>query len=420
MRSVCEFAGLGDVSRTGLSVKEAAERLHRFAYIERRLMFIQAGFLVAVPERNFKVWLARLQYQASKRADAIRKRLPELRLPKTKVDAVPSAGLTGWLDYLSHAPDTTSKWLGLRSVYQQLLSAYKSYLDTTNPLADAPTVEILEPMVQQLTRNCQMLDSENELSHLPPESLHNGKRFAAALDCCLGVTGDVDSAASSATACSSGPATIPHKTFRDSSFPRVWDYVPPPQTDVAQHLAYMIGLRLSEINVAEGLAIVLNETVEKPWEFYFDLSRHLWDEVRHSLMGEAAIVETLGTRDQIPIRDYEGVYCMEASPLEQYATLGLEIEGANMKYPVGKRGEWEFCRDTAKHHLMALFQDYDWADELVHVNIAKLQLSHWFQGGATGLSEFAAKGKLNRSKVKHRHPAVPMPVLEKLRPSKKD
>jgi hypothetical protein len=45
-----------------------------------------------------------------------------------------------------------------------------------------------------------------------------------------------------------------------------------------------------------------------------------------------------------------------------------------------------------------------------------MQLSHWFQGGAAGLSEFASQGKLNRSKVKHRHPAVPMPVLEKLEP----
>jgi hypothetical protein len=418
MHSVCEFAGLGDVGRTGLSVKEAAERLRRFAYIERRLMFIQAGFVVTVEERHFKVWLARLQYQAGRRADFFRKRLPELRLPKTKIDSVPSAGLSTWLDYLSNGPDTASKWFALRSVYRQLLNAYESYLSVTNPLADAPSVEVLEPMVQQLTRICAMFDTENGLPHCPSESLQNGKRFAAALDHRLEVTGDVNNAANMAL--SDAPAKLPHNTFRDSSFQRVWDYVAPAQTDVAQHLAYMMGLRLSEINVAEGLAIVLNETTEKPWEFYYDLSRHLWDEARHSLMGEAAIVETLGDRGQIPIRDYEGVYCMEASPLEQYATLGLEIEGANMKYPVGKRGEWEFCRDAAKHHLMTLFQDYDWADEVVHVNIAKAQLSHWFEGGAAGLSEFAAQGKLNRSKVKHRHPAIPLPVLKKLEPSKKD
>ena len=74
------------------------------------------------------------------------------------------------------------------------------------------------------------------------------------------------------------------------------------------------------------------------------------------------------------MRDYEGVYCMEVAPLEQYAVLGLEVEGANMRYPIGKRGEWEFCKDMAKHPLMATFQDFDWADEVLHVNIAREQL----------------------------------------------
>jgi hypothetical protein len=416
MRSVCEFAGLRDVGRTGLGVKEAAERLRRFAYIERRLMFIQAGFMVTVSERNFKVWLARLQYQASRRADAFRKRLPELRLPKTKADSVPSEALAAWLDELSHAPNTAAKWFGLRFVHQQLLSAYERYRDTTNPLADATSVEIIEPMVQQLARICQMFGTESETSQSQGESLQNAEGFVGRLGRSLQLAGGIEGAIDSIAVPSTVPAIIPRETHRDTSFPRVWDYVAPPQTNVGQHLAYIMGLRLSEINVAEGLAIVLNETTEKPWEFYFDLSRHLWDEVRHSLMGEAAITETLGDRQQIPMRDYEGVYCMEASPLEQYATLGLEIEGANMKYPIGKRGEWEFCRDVAKHRLMALFQDYDWADEVVHVNIAKAQLSHWFEGGAAGLSEFAAQGKMNRSKVKQRNPAVPLPVLEKLEP----
>ena len=32
----------------------------------------------------------------------------------------------------------------------------------------------------------------------------------------------------------------------------------------------------------------------------------------------------------------------------------------------GKKKEFEFCRDVAKHPLMEQFQDYDWADEIVH------------------------------------------------------
>jgi hypothetical protein len=53
-------------------------------------------------------------------------------------------------------------------------------------------------------------------------------------------------------------------------------------------------------------------------------------------MGEAAIESVFGNGSAIPMREYERVYCMEAPPLEQYATLGIEIEGGQMRYPVGK------------------------------------------------------------------------------------
>ena len=199
---------------------------------------------------------------------------------------------------------------------------------------------------------------------------------------------------------------IPRKPGRDAGLNRVWDYVKPPMEDVSDYFAYMLGIRFSEINVAEGLAVVLCETKEMPWEFYWDISRHLWDEVRHSMMGEAAIEATFACYNAIPMREYESVYCMEAPALEQYATLGLEIEGAQMKYPIGKRGEWEFCRDAVKHPLMTTFQDFDWADEVLHVGIAKRQLSEWFHNGAKRVERFAGGRQTKSGKVKERQAPV--------------
>jgi hypothetical protein len=86
----------------------------------------------------------------------------------------------------------------------------------------------------------------------------------------------------------------------------VWDYIKPPMEEVADHFVHMLGIRLSEISVAEGLAIVIYETRDKPWEFHHDLSRHLWDEIRHSMMGEAAIEATYGDRGAIPMRNMSG------------------------------------------------------------------------------------------------------------------
>jgi hypothetical protein len=84
-----------------------------------------------------------------------------------------------------------------------------------------------------------------------------------------------------------------------------------------------------------------------------------------------------------------------------------------MRYPVGKRGEWEFCRDAAKNPLMTTFQDFDWADEVLHVNLARRQLTDWFPAGVKELSLFAQEGRLKRNEVKRRHApmklAVPAP-----------
>ena len=51
-----------------------------------------------------------------------------------------------------------------------------------------------------------------------------------------------------------------------------------------------------------------------------------------------------------------------------------------MKYPGGKRGEWEFCRD-AGHPLMTNFQDFDWADEVTHVGYGRKWLIDYYCKG---------------------------------------
>ena len=50
-----KFAGITDVERLGYGVQDNAQRLHRFAYIEQRTMFIGAGHLLSTPEWETKV-----------------------------------------------------------------------------------------------------------------------------------------------------------------------------------------------------------------------------------------------------------------------------------------------------------------------------------------------------------------------------
>src|SRR5215469_11704039 len=59
--------------------------------------------------------------------------------------------------------------------------------------------------------------------------------------------------------------------------------------------------RLREIDVPEMMAGIIHQTTGKPWKYYRDMSRQLWDEARHALLGEVGFVHLGLDWSQIPI-----------------------------------------------------------------------------------------------------------------------
>jgi hypothetical protein len=405
--SLFRYAGLGNVKCTGLSVQAAATRLHHLSFVERRLFFFCVAHLVGSPNRDLKLLLGRAQFLASERCTALRNRLRELRVPRIRMDSCPSGALELAMDEALHCETEKEIAAVAHRLHTELISTYLRYLEDTNPLADAPSCDLIRSQLPLLRQTAESLEAFRDQSE--------GRCSVARVEQFVSAAGGLDgTGVRTEELLKRERSTRPFELARGSGGPSsaktVWDYIKPPIEEVPDYFVYMLGIRLSEINVAEGLAVVIYETRDKPWEFYHDLSRHLWDEMRHSMMGEAAIEAIYGASSAVPMREYERVYCMEAPPLEQYATLGIEIEGGQMKYPVGKRGEWEFCRDAVESPLMTTFQDFDWADEVLHVNLSRKQLTDWFSGGPPELSAFAQQGRIRRTGVKERHAAVKLSV----------
>jgi hypothetical protein len=127
--------------------------------------------------------------------------------------------------------------------------------------------------------------------------------------------------------------------------------------------------RLREIDVPEMMASIVVETKGKPWDYYRDMSRQLWDEARHAMMGEVGFA-ALGvdwTRARITF-NWSHRLNAECTPLERHAVLYFIEQGLMTK--TGKRYEWEIGQESGIP-LMATIQDFDWADEVLHAQLGR-------------------------------------------------
>jgi hypothetical protein len=100
------------------------------------------------------------------------------------------------------------------------------------------------------------------------------------------------------------------------------------------------------------------------------MCRQMWDEARHSMMGEAWLASHGIDFTQVPLNiGFSLGLNRLASPLEAHAAL-YWIEQGLMPKTTGKAYEWRTARES-RDPLATLFMDFDWADEVLHVHIGR-------------------------------------------------
>lgn len=109
--------------------------------------------------------------------------------------------------------------------------------------------------------------------------------------------------------------------------------------------------------------------------------------------------------DEFPFAVGNFVFYAIVSPIERYALLGISIEGGAMKYPPGKRLEYEWRRDVAQNPLATVFQDYDWADEVLHTQIARKWIGVQLQGDMARARKIAAETNAQLQKFRQEQEA---------------
>jgi hypothetical protein len=400
-RGLPHLAGLATMAeavRPGLGVEACVARLKRFHYAFKRLHEILIARITAEPIYELKTIYSHHGYLCAEHVAALRRRVGEMREPPLGLEEVPHPGLKLAFDEILTAPTTEGLLLGIYAVVlPKVISAVERYQTDTHPLADAPTRRVLRfaliELGDMLAVGRAALDAiVSTDEHLATESWRD--LLVKALAWAGGVDGvDEPAPADLSPMYSAKPYDYDPVPRRDERFQDLYNqgvnaeaflydptYPPEPKT------LMMMFKRLREIDVPEMMASIIVQTPGKPWEYYLDMTRQLWDEARHAMMGEVGFVAAGVDWTQARItHNWSLRLNTECTPLERHAVLYYIEQGLMTK--TGKRFEWEVGHASG-NPLMATFQDFDWADEVLHSQIGRQwyipQVGDWKQALAYG------------------------------------
>ena len=409
-RNLPALAGLctmAEANRPGLSVEESVRRLKRHHYALRRIHGILTARITSEPIYELKMAWSHQAWICAEQVSAIRARVGEMREPPLGLDKVPHEGLALVFNELMAAPRDLLLMGLYEIVVPALLRCMAKHAADTHPLADQPTSRLL--------RIAQMdLEDLQQYGRKAVSSLVSGEERAAAqtalavLNQALAAAGGLDGTSTEGTGLplpeklhSAKPWKYDPKPQRDERFPDPYNmgvnaevFLYDPKQPAEAKVLMMYYKRLREIDVPEMMASIITETPDKPWGYYRDMSRQLWDEARHAMMGEVGFASAgIDWPKQVAVNfTWSLGLNTQLTPKERHAVLYFIEQGLMPK--TGKRHEWETAI-MARSPLAATFQDFDWADEVLHARVGR----DWYVSDMPSPHEAVAYGDACWSKV---------------------
>jgi hypothetical protein len=182
-------------------VEATARRVRNFRYAEEWMMMMMGGWVATIPELPVKTGLGKIIWECAQAADALGRRLPELRCGRKAVAASESAnsGFAAFIEEIAapERPDQSiEKLAGIFDVLKpHLCDVYERHMRETDQIADAPTIEILDEIVRKARRHVtwgqEVLDRLCDTEGLRERRRVRGEQLREMLRKCGGVTGEL-------------------------------------------------------------------------------------------------------------------------------------------------------------------------------------------------------------------------------------
>ncbi len=383
--AIAGICSVPEAAKTGFSVDECVKRLKRHHWALRRLHEILVGRLTAEPIYELKMGFSLHAHYCAEHAAAWRKRVAEMREPPLGLDNPPDKALDAFFDEILSAPDTAALLIGVyEHALPALLEALARHRDETNRLVDHPSFRICRfalieaQEMRDYGRQCvaRLVDAARRAELAP---------WTDRLQELLAQAGRLDGSEPAAAGAprrmfSASPRPFDGVPQRDGRFPDPYNmgvhaeaFLYDPKFPPEPKTLMMYYKRLREIDVPEMMASIIAETRGKPWGYYVDMTRQLWDEARHAMMGEVGFVHAGVDWARLVHVNFTWSLALntQLTPIERHAVLYFIEQGLMPK--TGKRFEWEVGAASGDAYSR-MIQDYDWADEVLHAHIGR----EWF------------------------------------------
>ncbi|MBP7962842.1 MAG: hypothetical protein KBG20_16040 [Caldilineaceae bacterium] len=382
---ITPLAGLATyavAAKPGFGVEDNVRRFLRYAWIEKKAMQTALYWLAPTPEWEVKEAVGLHASLDAEHAGDIRKRVGEMRNPVPPLEVSPDAKIDTLFNEILAAKTTLEKIIGLYGVLKPaLLATYQAHLAALNPVFDHPTYRMLKHMIldeeETVAWGLQAVDALTQTAEAKAQAETWSNRINLFLAAAGGIGGD-GPAFDDSTLPEPAPSFVPdYFPQRDERFVMQWNFVNPQRqvslneaVDLDERLIALMCRRITEMDVPEYMSRIIAEAQDEPWDYYVDMTRHLWDEVRHAMMG-TIYFESRSV-------DWKRLIAIHPGMSIRLGTLGIKdahlvlfaIEQNLMPAATGKKLEYMISKN-AKDELASTIQDYDWADEVLHVHIGR-------------------------------------------------
>ena len=350
LAGLCSYA---DALREGMSVDRCVAWMKRHHYLLVRLHQIFTARITAEPVYELKTAFSLHSYLCAEHATAFRQRVSELREPPLGLEVVPHTGLERLCDEVLGAPSHVELTFGLyECIVPALVDSLKQYLAVTNLLADAPSVRVTRFCLMEM-EDIAGFGRQAVACLVDEKSREQLATWQKLLQNCIadadGVSGcdhfvKPDTQDSSENDLTDQAKQLPSELQRHFS-KTPFEYDPIPRRDERFQDSFNAGVnpeaflydsqfadrdkslmmfykRLREIDVPEMMASIIFQTPGKPWKYYRDMSRQLWDEARHAMLGEVGFVSLGLDWSRIPINfTWSRNLNTQLKPWERHAVL---------------------------------------------------------------------------------------------------